>query len=106
METNSKLEEEEYILGFNTGYVMAQYSPEIGELLPHITGKGIRLEGMKAGKEQYDFEKGLEALKDEKPKQSEPDKFRDYLPPWLRSPSEKDEPGFEPDKDFDIEPEH
>jgi hypothetical protein len=95
----------EYMKGFNHGYLFTQYEPELAKaLLRSSNGQGDYFKGLQEGKEQYDNEKALEFPKDEKLHQGGPDKFRDYLPSWLRDPSNKDDPGPEPDMDFDIEP--
>jgi len=56
MDNHKRLEEKEYALGVNMGYVMNKYSPEIAELLVQPESKSGRLKGFKDGMEQYEKE--------------------------------------------------
>jgi len=47
----------QYISGFNSGYIMAKYHPELFEKLSEgTTLSNSFLEGFKAGKKEYDLE--------------------------------------------------
>jgi hypothetical protein len=87
MEENPMNEEQDYIDGFNLGYVMNKYSPEIGELISHAQGSGGRLDGMKAGLQQFDKENS-----------------KSRMPGWLKREG-YEKPASQPEKSKDIEPE-
>jgi len=46
-----------YLKGFNEGYIIAKYSPNLSKKLETIDYKDDRLQGIKDGFAQYSFEK-------------------------------------------------
>ena len=86
MDAEKKLEEEEYALGVNIGYVMNKYSPEIAELLVQPKSNSPRLKGFKSGMEQYEKEVNSEKypnwlIKDELEQEAEsPERSKDIDP--------------------------
>ena len=56
-------DEEKYVTGFNEGYMVAKYAPELSAKLAEIKGNAPRLEGLLDGIEQY----GLELKRDRLP---------------------------------------
>ncbi|MGA0556801.1 hypothetical protein ACO2Q8_09135 [Larkinella sp. VNQ87] len=88
MEDNDKVEPD-YLKGFNEGYTMAQYQPELAEKLAHIETDFIRAVAFRDGYQQYHKEK-----------------TRERLPSWLKEDRfSKDTPSPDKDKTRDIEPE-
>ena len=61
MEENDKIEPD-YLKGFNEGYLIAQHAPDLAEKLANIESDFIRLQGFKAGREQYQVEQVRERL--------------------------------------------
>ncbi|RRA98608.1 hypothetical protein [Larkinella rosea] len=59
-----------YLKGFNEGYIIAQNMPELAEVLANVKSDSMRLNGLKAGREQYNKEQ-IEQLKT-------------HLPSWLK----------------------
>lgn len=57
----------DYLKGFNDGYVIAQYEPELAEKLSTIKAVSPRIVGMQQGREQF--------LKE---------KLKEKLPNWLK----------------------
>ncbi len=53
---------EEFVKGFNDGYLLAKHEPELVARLPVDLGSSERSKGFKAGKEQYLLEKSKERL--------------------------------------------
>lgn len=62
--------EADYVKGFNEGYMLAKYAPELAEQLAKATGTGSRLEGAKDAHEVYLSEQ-----------------FEKHRPDWLRGRS-------------------
>ena len=59
------MNEEIYIKGFNSGYIMAEHKPELLDVVTKNTpNKNEYIEGMKDGKEQLEIEKIEEQVKD------------------------------------------
>jgi hypothetical protein len=77
-----------YIEGFNQGYLLAQYEPELSEKLSSAPTESPYLEGLQGGREQYIDER-----------------LKARLPSWLKEdPFLKSD--IEPDRDKDsLEPE-
>lgn len=55
---------EQYISGFNQGYLLARHLPELAEKLTKIEGKSDRVLGMKEGIEQYVLEQSKDRTPD------------------------------------------
>ena len=75
-ESRSELE---YQKGFNDGYIITKFDPEMAEQLSKATGENIHLSGFKEGRKQYQ----LELLKGKRPawlKEEQPDYKSDALP--------------------------
>lgn len=55
--------EQDYIKGFNSGYLLSKHEPEL--LAKLLKGDNVHqyIQGMQAGKKQYDREKLLEHIK-------------------------------------------
>lgn len=90
MEETDKVEPE-YLKGFNEGYTISQYMPELAEKLAKIDSDFTRMVGFKDGRQQYQKEQA-----------------KDRLPSWLkgdRTPNNQNPPtkskgrDIEPDKD-------
>lgn len=80
-----------FLKGFNEGYIIAQHMPELAEILANVGSNSERLNGLKAGKNQYNKEQ-IEQLKS-------------HLPTWLKSDrSVKDKNSQTKSKDRGIEP--
>ncbi|MET3125439.1 hypothetical protein ABID42_000527 [Arcicella rosea] len=79
-----------YIKGFNQGYMIAAYEPELSEKLSKTTGESSFISGIQDGRQQYLDER-----------------FKEKMPSWLKNNpfEEKDSKSMtnEKDKDFDIE---
>ncbi|RYZ82763.1 MAG: hypothetical protein EOP04_21410, partial [Proteobacteria bacterium] len=54
--------EADYVKGFNEGYMLAKYAPDLAEQLAKATGTGSRLEGVKDAREVYLGEQREERL--------------------------------------------
>ncbi|MGN6418593.1 MAG: hypothetical protein ACTHMC_13945 [Pseudobacter sp.] len=66
--------EQEFIKGFNNGYLLAQYEPELlNKLLPDLKPGNNYVDGMLSGKEQHDIDKIRQPQKDV-PSNNTPDK--------------------------------
>ncbi|MBA4853461.1 hypothetical protein [Emticicia sp. BO119] len=52
MEENTKIDPD-YLKGFNAGYIIAQYEPELAEKLSKIEAVSPRIVGMQQGREQF-----------------------------------------------------
>lgn len=76
----------DYQKGFNEGYLLALYEPELAKQIANAKGKGMRLEGMQHGQEQYLFEQS-----------------RDKLPSWLTG-DRINKNNADLEKGLDIEP--
>lgn len=84
----------EYLKGFNNGYTIAEHYPELAEQLKSIKGDMERMQGMRAGIEQYGLDKGKslnrdtlpEWLKPERPQElrTGTEKGKDIIPSWLQ----------------------
>lgn len=86
----------EYIKAFNNGYLLAKYMPELSEELSKATGKSVRLEALKSGREQYLIE--VE-------KEQSVDKDNTDYPKWLQSNRLDDlDKDLDKQKDLDNEP--
>jgi len=46
----------EYIKGFNDGYMLAKYTPELADKLAQVETTSPRIEGLKDGRERFAFE--------------------------------------------------
>jgi hypothetical protein len=58
-------QEQQYTKGFNNGYLLAQYEPELlNKLLPDLKPGNDYVDGMLSGKEQYDIDKTHQLQKD------------------------------------------
>lgn len=55
MDNNSK-ENTEYQQGFNEGYIIAQYLPDVSSSLSKVENTSPRIEGFHDGQEQYQLE--------------------------------------------------
>jgi hypothetical protein len=66
MEEDKKIEPEE-IKGFNDGYLLAQYLPELAEQLTFSTGEDSQLPGFKKGVDHFNAKK-----------------FKERMPDWLK----------------------
>ncbi|RYC66942.1 hypothetical protein EQG79_26555 [Spirosoma sordidisoli] len=87
MEDENKVEPE-YLKGFNEGYTIAQYQPDLAEKLASIDSDFIRLVGFKDGRNQYQKEQE-----------------RERLPLWLKGdPTSSSRSILTKSKDRDIEP--
>lgn len=54
-----------YTKGFNNGYLLAQYEPELlNKLLPDLKSGNDYVDGLLSGKEQYDIDKTRQPSKD------------------------------------------
>jgi hypothetical protein len=89
----------DYLKGFNDGYLIGEHIPGLASQLAKANGKSLKLEGMKAGIEQYQLEKNKTK------EQNKEETNKDYYPTWITldrsSTTEKDKD----DKDKDnIEP--
>lgn len=51
-----------YQRGFNEGWIVAKYTPELSEMLSQIKGNSTRLEGFLDGIEQYTKEQAKEIV--------------------------------------------
>lgn len=82
-----------YVKGFNEGYTIAKYLPDVADKLSDILGNSERAKGFQLGRTQYLLEAGKEKVK-------EPEKY----PEWLKDSysSNVREPEITKDKD-DIE---
>jgi hypothetical protein len=86
-EQNNTEPEPEYVRGFNEGYTIAQYNPELAEKLSNIDSDFIRLAGFKDGRKQYQIEQ-----------------VRDRLPNWLKNDRfNKEQKTPDRSKDKDVE---
>ena len=61
MEENEKIIQV-YQKGFNEGYILAQYDPELSDYVSKAKGGGVRFEGMQQGREEYLLEQIKEKL--------------------------------------------
>lgn len=52
MEENNQIDSD-YLKGFNDGYLIAQYEPELSEKLSKVEAVSQRIIGMQQGREQY-----------------------------------------------------
>ena len=102
MENEEKVEPV-YLKGFNEGYIIAQQMPELAEVLANVKGNSERLDGLKAGHQQY-LKEQIEQIRTHLP--HEP--VKNQLPDWLRSdrsvksnnsPTKSKGRDLEPDKD-------
>jgi hypothetical protein len=66
MEETNKIDPD-YLKGFNDGYIIAQYEPELAEKLSKIEAVSPRIVGMQQGREQF--------IKEQ---------LRTKLPDWLK----------------------
>ncbi len=56
--TNQEMQD--FIMGFNDGYTVSKFLPELGECLSGLKASSPRIEGIKAGIEEYTLERSLE----------------------------------------------
>ncbi len=88
MENEEKVDPD-YLKGFNEGYTIAQYMPELAEQLANVESDNSRTAGFQAGRGQYQIEQN-----------------RERLPSWLKGDRPaKTDPTPAKSKDRDIEPE-
>ena len=59
MEEEEDKVDPDYLKGFNEGYLLAQYNPELAETLATIDSELSRIVGFKAGREQFHAEQIL-----------------------------------------------
>ena len=89
---NEKENMDLYIKGFNQGYMIAAYEPELSEKLSKTTGESSFISGIQDGRQQYLDEK-----------------LKEKMPSWLKNnPFDKrDNKAMtnEKNKDLDMEPE-
>lgn len=79
----------DYLKGFNEGYTIAQYMPELAAKLEAMKSESIRSQGFKAGREQYQTEQ-----------------LKNRLPGWLKGDrSTKEQSAPTKDRHKGIEPE-
>lgn len=64
-----------FIQGMNEGYLMAKYMPEVADGLYKIVSDSERMQGFKAGREEFMKEKIAEMMKSWDHKDKQPDKF-------------------------------
>lgn len=84
-ENSADIVSPEYQQGFNEGYILATYEPEVSQAVSLAEGMTERLSGMKAGIEEARLEK--EKLP---------------IPKWMQKISTKEKtPGKEIEKDLD-----
>ncbi len=93
MEEENKISPD-YQTGFNEGYTIAKYSPELAGQLSKISADGDRIKGFQEGREQF--------LKEQ---------VKELLPAWLKdNRAERNQDSIskdreiETDKDIDPEP--
>jgi hypothetical protein len=97
--TEKDIDEQEYLDGFNLGYKLTKYSPEIAELLPPNNGSD-KLLGMNDGRKQFYMD--IELNKD---KDLSIDQYNSDKPVWL-SDNRLEDLDKEIDLDSDIEPDN
>lgn len=51
-ETENKVDKN-YLEGFNNGYFLAKYEPELAEMLSKIHAESLHVKGLQKGREQY-----------------------------------------------------
>ncbi|MBS1585521.1 MAG: hypothetical protein JSS82_08225 [Bacteroidetes bacterium] len=82
----------EYLSGFNQGYALAQYAPEIGTHIATLLKDTERGNGFLAGREQFQSEKSKERIP-EWLRENAPDIYKDHD---LDKELEKDDYDHEP----------
>ena len=82
-----RIDEEKYIQGFNEGYLVAKYAPELSQKLSEIKSQAPRLEGLLDGIQQY----ALELTKDR-------------LPPFEKDYQKEEHKHDTPNKEKGMEP--
>jgi hypothetical protein len=91
---DDKFNVEEYQQGFNEGYLISKYHPELSEALSSALTDSSRSVGFKDGIYELQIEKN---------------KDKDYYPDWLREDRlenlDKDDIDFDLDKDIDMDKE-
>lgn len=88
MEETTKVNPD-FLKGFNDGYIISQYEPELAEKLSKIEAVSPRIVGMQQGREQF--------LKDQ---------LRTKLPNWLKdnpASDRRDPPSKDQNKQIDRE---
>lgn len=71
-----------FVKGFNDGYLLAEHEPTLAAQIAQAQGNSPQLDGLKAGYERFQFEKGR-AKSDPRPQsrdESEPTRDRDLEP--------------------------
>jgi len=64
MEHQENTQEQQYIKGFNHGYLLAQHEPDLAaKIVSHKNGHSEYFKGLASGKQEYDMEKTREKLK-------------------------------------------
>jgi hypothetical protein len=57
--------EQEFNKGFNNGYLLAKYEPEVASMLvKDMSGQGDYFQGLVAGKQEYELNKSYLQVKD------------------------------------------
>lgn len=88
MEETNKIDPD-YLKGFNDGYIIAQYEPELAEKLSTIKAISPRIVGLQQGREQF--------LKEQ---------LKEKLPNWLKDnprPDRTNTPSKDQNKQIDKE---
>ncbi|RYU92684.1 hypothetical protein [Emticicia agri] len=88
MEETNKIDPD-YLKGFNDGYIIAQYEPELSEKLSKIEAVSPRILGMQQGREQF--------IKEQ---------LKEKLPNWLKdkpTPDRTNNPSKDQNKQIDKE---
>ncbi|MEQ9262046.1 MAG: hypothetical protein RLP14_02680 [Owenweeksia sp.] len=83
-------DKDQYVKGFNRGYALRQYRPDLAKMIDELEGSQDFLQGFKAGKNQFETELDQEIQRgiDQHEGMSTPDQTKDI-------------PGKSPDKDQD-----
>lgn len=76
--TPSDTIEQQYQQGFNDGYVLAKYRPDISDSLQGLQPLSPRLEGMIDGREEYTLEQELEKQQEHLPEDPALDLEQDF----------------------------
>ena len=64
METQGNTQEQQYIKGFNHGYLLAIHEPDLAKkIVSHKNDHNENIKGLVSGKQEHDMEKVRERLK-------------------------------------------
>lgn len=94
--SEKEFNEREYIDGFNQGYIMTKYAPEMQDLISFAQGSSDRFDGLRDGQEQY-----FDDLDAEKEPDRSLDIDNDNIPDALKNNRYDDL--FSDDRDIDID---